>query len=218
MKIRTPEQLFDLMSQELSWRRKELHSLRSQASISSLSPDTKNALLRSTVALTYAHWEGYIKACATAYIEYVAMQRLLHNELSPNFLALSIRPILMKAFHSKKAVDHQNVVNFFMTQLPKQSSIHFEGTIETQSNLSSVVFRNIIETLGFDYSLYETKEKLLDERLLKSRNKIAHGKEVLLTEVEVFELLDECLAMMENFRTQIDNAVALNLFKAVKAT
>ena len=106
----------------------------------------------------------------------------------------------MKAFQSRKATDHQNVVNFFITQLSKQSSIQFEGSIETQANLSSVVFRNIIETLGFDYSLYETKEKLLDERLLKNRNEIAHGKEVLLKEDEVFELLDECLRIDGNFQ------------------
>ncbi|MFN8387891.1 MAG: MAE_28990/MAE_18760 family HEPN-like nuclease [Anaerolineales bacterium] len=212
MKIRTAEHLYDFTSSELAWRKKELFELRSLVIARTLTPSKKNVLIRSTIALIYAHWEGFIKSCATAYIQFVAMQKLRHEQLSPNFIALAIRPILLSAFQSKKVKDHQKVVDFFLHELPTQSSITYQEIIDTQSNLSTLVFRNIVETLGFDYSSYETKEKLLDERLLRNRNRIAHGEYVEVSESEVLELQDECIGLMEIFRTQIDNAVTLRVY------
>lgn len=214
MKIRTIEQLYDFTSNELAWRKKELFELRSLIVAHALTPSKKNVIIRSMIALTYAHWEGFIKSCASAYLQFVAMQKLSHDKLSPNFIALAIRPILMSAFQSKKASDHQKVVNFFLHDFPTQSSLAYTNVIDTQSNLSTVVLRNIIDILGFDYSFYETKEKLLDERLLRNRNRIAHGDFIELQESEVLELLDECIGLMEIFRNQIDNAVILQAYKS----
>ena len=89
--------------------KKELFSLQAMIFSPGLSPSKKNALLRSAVAMIYAHWEGFINLCATSYVQYVAMQRLKHDELAPNFLALAIRPILMNAFQSKKCDDHVEI-------------------------------------------------------------------------------------------------------------
>jgi hypothetical protein len=216
VKIRTAEQLYDFTSEELAWRKKELFSLHSMVFTPGLSTNKKNALLRSAITLTYAHWEGFIKCCATSYIQYVAMQRLKHNELSPNFLALAIRPILMGAFQSKKADDHIRVVHFFLNDLSLQSSVPFKNVIETQSNLSTAILRNIITSLGFDYSVYETKEKLLDEKLLRTRNQVAHGEYIEITDNDVHDIQGECIALMEIFKNQIDNAVSLQAYKIQK--
>jgi hypothetical protein len=213
MKIRTAEQLYDFTTQELAWRKKELFSLHALLFTSGISPNKKNALLRSSVALIYAHWEGFIKSCSTAYVEYVAMQRLKHNELAMNFLALAIRPLLMNAFQSRKADDHIKVVSFFMSELAAQSSMQYKDVINTQSNLNTAVLRNIISSLGLDYSLYATKEKLLDERLLRTRNQIAHGEYVELTDKEVQDIQAECITLMETFKNQIDNAVTLRTYR-----
>ncbi len=213
MKIRTTEQLYDFTTRELAWRKKELFSLHAMIFTPGISPNKKNALMRSSIALIYAHWEGYIKSCSTAYIEYVAMQRLKHNELAINFLALAVRPLLMGAFQSKKADDHIKVVNFFTNELTTQSSMQYKELIDTQSNLNTSVLRNIISSLGLDYSLYATKEKLLDERLLRTRNQIAHGEYIELTDKEVQDIQDECIALMEIFKNQVDNAVATKSYR-----
>lgn len=213
MKIRTVEQLFDFTTNELAWRKKELFSLEMMSFSPNLSLSKKNVLLRSTITLTYAHWEGFIKNCASAYIQFVALQRLNNNELSPNFLALSIKPLLMNGFQSKKADDHIKIVKFFLNDLPISSSIPFKDVIDTQSNLSSMVLRNIINTIGLDYSIYETKEKLLDEKLLKTRNQIAHGEYVILSDQEVRDIGDEFITLMNDFKNQIDNAAILKAYK-----
>jgi hypothetical protein len=63
-----------------------------------------------------------------------------------------------------------------------------------------------VERLGLDYSSYETREKLIDEKLLKSRNTIAHGS-YLATDLDGYiDLQDEVLGMMELFRNQIENS------------
>jgi hypothetical protein len=216
VKIRTAEQLFDFTSKELAWRKKELQSLRAIAlDRQSKSPTNKGALLRSMVTMTYAHWEGFIKACAIGYLEYVAMQRLRHNELAPNFLALSIRPILNMAMQSKKHEDHIKLVQFFLEQMDHQSSVPFKDVVNTEANLSSVVLRNIVATLGFDYAEYETKEKLIDEKLLKLRNHIAHGEYLSVDETEVVELQEQCITLMELFRNQVFNAATMQQFRCI---
>lgn len=211
MKIRTVEQLYDFMSDELAWRRKELAALRQLIGIQSFSLNKKNVLLRSTVTLIYAHWEGFIKACANAYLQFVAMQRLKHDELAVNFIALSMRPMLMGAFQSKKSKDHIEVVRFFLDDMPSRSSIPYKNVVSTQ-NLSSTVLQNIVEMLGLDYSAYKAKEKLI-EQLRNSRNSIAHGEDTILGHDDVLELHRQVLDMMSLFLNQIDNSASLKLYR-----
>ncbi|RYZ75211.1 MAG: hypothetical protein EOP04_33620 [Proteobacteria bacterium] len=67
--------------------------------------------------------------------------------------------------------------------------------------------------LGLDYSLYVTKEKLVDERLLLSRNNIAHGSYLSLDAEDYLEMHGQIIGMMEAFRNQIDNHATLGRFK-----
>jgi MAE_28990/MAE_18760-like HEPN len=66
--------------------------------------------------------------------------------------------------------------------------------------------------LGLDYSFYEIKEVIIDEKLLKRRNAIAHGEYLSLDREEYQQLHDEMLGMMENFRTQIENNAIQKLY------
>jgi hypothetical protein len=66
--------------------------------------------------------------------------------------------------------------------------------------------------LGLDYSFYESKQVIIDEQLLKRRNAIAHGEYLSLDRDEYQQLRDEILAMMENFRTQVENHAIQKLY------
>jgi hypothetical protein len=173
----------------------------------------KPALLRSAITLLYAHWEGFIKAAALTYIEYVAAQGLRFEELASCFLALAARSILNTGTGAKRIRVHLEITKFFRSGLSEKSSVPYRDGIRTQGNLSSDVLKEIVDTLGLDFSPYETKLHLIDDTLLRSRNTIAHGEYLQITEERYEELSREIMGMMENFRTQVQNAALLCAFK-----
>lgn len=213
MNIRTEEHLQDALARDLIWRKKEISVLRSL--LARATPDRLPTLLRASVALVYAHWEGFIKTASLSYLEFLHFRRLKFSELAPNFVALSARSILRRGSAANTFAAHLEVTRFFLSRLSEQSRIPYRDGVTTGSNLSSVVMRDIVATLGFDFSPYESKSNLIDERLLRERNTIAHGEYLIVDQAAVDELVDEVLAMLEIFRTQIENAVALSSYRAM---
>jgi hypothetical protein len=207
MTIRRLEELSDQLSSELAWRKKELSVIKSLIDTGSFSNSKKTALLRSGVTILYAHWEGFIKQAASNYLEFVSMQRLSYDKLSANFVALAMKSKLNQAKDTNKATIYNEVVEFFMTKLSERSSIQYKNVIQT-SNLSSSVLREIVCMLGLDYSFYESKNILIDEKLLKMRNEIAHGNYISIDQKEYDELYFKVIEMMDTFRNQIDNCAA----------
>ena len=205
MKIRTPEQLTDRLAKDLVWRKKELSEVKSLINLRNVSPPRHYALIRSGVCILYAHWEGFVKLAANSYLEYVAIQKLHYDQLASNFLALAMKEKLKEAKETNKPSLYIPICDFFLFQLNKKSSLP-KDIISTGSNLSSDVFKEIISILGLDFSPYSTKSKLIDEKLLKTRNEIAHGDYSLIDRDEYIELSKQVLAMLEIFRNQIENA------------
>lgn len=95
MAVRTPSDLTDVLSKELAWRKRELTSVFDE--IQKARRHMQPVLLRSAVCLLYAHWEGFVRTAATAYVELVARRRLRIGELKYGFVALSLRAELVKA-------------------------------------------------------------------------------------------------------------------------
>jgi hypothetical protein len=209
MSIRSLEKLSDSLAADLAWRKKELSDLKALIEIRSFSPSKHRALLRSGVTILYAHWEGFVKKAASSYLEFVSVQRLPYKELSSNFIALAMKVRLNEAMETNKATIFTGVAEFFLTELDQRSFIPYKDMIKTGSNLSSANFKEIICVLGLDYSAYETKQVLIDEKLLARRNGIAHGEYLLLDLSDYLELHSQVIGMMELLRNQIDNCAAL---------
>ncbi|BAZ08097.1 MAE_28990/MAE_18760 family HEPN-like nuclease [Calothrix sp. NIES-3974] len=211
-KIRTLEDLNQRLTDDFVWRKKEISDLKALIETRSFTTSKHNALLRSGVALLYAHWEGYIRTAATSYLEFVARQKLTYGELAINFVAIAMKAKLNEANDTNKATVFTAVTNLILTQVHQTSSIPYEDIISTASNLSSAILREITCLLGLDYSFYQTKEVIINEQLLKRRNAIAHGEYLSLDRDEYQQLHDEILAMMENFRTQVENSACQKLY------
>jgi hypothetical protein len=205
-KIRNVEQLYDTLSRELSWRIKELDQVQSLVRLSAGTRLKQDAAIRAGITLMYAHWEGFIKQAATAYLNFVNEQKLDYNQLAVNFVALSMKSRLHLGAQSSKATIFNGVAEFFLTGLHTQATIPWHSVINTKSNLSSSVFKEIVVTLGLDYTHFETKENLIDESLLWRRNNIAHGEFLEVGADLFFDLFDEITNMMKLFRNLIDNA------------
>jgi len=98
--------------------------------------------------------------------------------------------------------------------LDKKAKIFYEGVIKTQSNLSSSVFEEIASSIGIDPTRYKLKYKLIDESLLKRRNQIAHGEYLNIDTQGYQNLSDEVVALISAYKTDIENAIALESYKS----
>lgn len=212
MKIRTVAQLSDKLSEDLAWRKKELSEVEKLVKLKDVSPEKHNLFIRGGICILYSHWEGFIKLAANAYVDYVRLQKLNYQELSNNFLALAMKDKLKEVNETNKSSLYIPVCDFFLLELNNRSSLPKEA-ISTASNLSSEVFKEITSILGIDFSVYSTKSKLIDEKLLKQRNEIAHGNYLLIDRDGYIELHEIVTEMIETFRNQIENAAINKDFK-----
>jgi len=213
MMIRTLEQLSDSLAKDLAWRKKELANLKSLIETSSMSSSQERVLLRSGITILYAHWEGFIKTAASNYLEYVAMQRLRYDELSSNFVALALKNQLSQVNETNKATIFTETIDFIRTQLIKRSSVPYKDVVQTRSNLSSSVLKEITCVLGLDYSFYETKQILIDSNLLAKRNYVAHGEYIELDKEDYLQLHSQVINMMDTFRNQVDNCATIESYR-----
>jgi MAE_28990/MAE_18760-like HEPN len=218
-KIRTPNDLSDRLSEDLAWRKIELSAIKGLIERREFELQKNKVLTRSGIAILYAHWEGYIKCAATAYLEFVSMQRnLRYCDLTDNFIAIAMKSRLDEAASTKQATIHNEVIKFLVESMEERIKIPKEGVITTGSNLSSDVLRQILALLGIDYQQYEMKQVLIDEKLLAKRNCIAHG-EFLDVDVDSYrELHKEVIDMMDLFRDQIANHSVQKLYLRAKTS
>lgn len=210
--MRTKADLQQRIDDDFIWRRRELFNIRAAIQDSQDSAPKQAALLRAGVALLYAHWEGFIKRCGVCYLEFVSNQGKRAAELTPNFIAVKFKTRLSEAAKSKKASATHELVDFFCTRLEHRLKIPHKGVIDTQSNLSSAVLREIVWALGLDMGPYETKKHLIDSRLVDRRNHIAHGDTLDISVPDFVTLHEEVMLLMEEFRTQVQNAAATDHF------
>ena len=216
MSIRTAEQLSDKLSEDLAWRKKELSEIKSLVEAKNVSDQRHKVLLRSGVCILYSHWEGFVKLAANSYLEYVRSKKLTYKELSSNFLALAMKEKLKEAKETNKPSLYIPVCDFFLSEL-NQRCILPKDAISTASNLSSEILKEITDILGIDFSLYSTKSVLIDTKLLKTRNEIAHGNYSVFEKGEYIELHLEVIEMLDIFRNQIENAAIHKKFLQISS-
>lgn len=212
MKLRTQEDFVDAVSKEISWRKRELTEIKSLVEMSEDEPLRQAAMIRCAVALLYAHFEGFIKKVSEAYLNYVGMQRLRNEELSSCMLAVVMRGQIKAAEASNKINAHVQLVEYFRTKALVRARIPYKNIIQTESNLSSVVFAEILAVLDISPVTYAGKYKLIDSKLLEKRNHIAHGNNLDIDFEEYTELHEQVTELLTLFRNDIENAVVMRFF------
>jgi hypothetical protein len=210
MKIRSKEALIDLLDEDFAWRRKELSYLSSN--IDPRSSSYKTAM-RSAIVMLYSHWEGYIKQACEYYLMYIKGLKLSYNELSYCFVAVSLKDRITSFESSNKSTIHTQVVSFLLSELNQRAIIPENNVIKTGSNLNSSILKEILTSIGIDFSDYELKSNLIDAVLLKNRNSIAHGQYIELDDVQFYDLHAEIINIMGDIKTKLVNAVITEAYK-----
>ncbi|HMH32779.1 MAG TPA: MAE_28990/MAE_18760 family HEPN-like nuclease [Puia sp.] len=209
MKIRTDHELFDKIDTELSWRRLDILRLR-KVILETRSRDelSYKTLLRSAIPLIYAHWEGFIKESSLALFNFISMRKLRYRSLNKGFFSLYLQTQFLSDQGSNDFEKGAAIVEFFQNNLEDRSNIKsIPEPIKTRSNLNSLVLKEIFFVLDLDYEMFRGFEVFIDNRLLESRNKIAHGEYREVDWAFYDEIHTNIIQLLSNFRDQIQNMV-----------
>jgi hypothetical protein len=204
--VRTANQLIERLDDELAWRLQELVSIR--RAIRNSSGVTETSLLRAAVPILYAHWEGFVKAAAIGYANFISTQGIPFGKLQRSFKGLralthvkQLHEIKRRIFVAAEIINTLENIDKEACKLPLASHISYIG------NLDYDIFEQIVEFLSIGGANYTTRKQLIDETLLKMRNEIAHGEYLLIDFHEFEALSDNILEIMRQFKTDIQNAV-----------
>lgn len=205
--IRSISQLDARLTEGLKWRSHEMQQWKQV--VDRCREHERPGLLRDGTALIYAHWEGYVKESAQAYLEYVSKKGLRIGQLRSEIAAISLRTVLGRGEQSKNSAAHTEVVEKLRNadSLPAELSYN-SATIRTRSNLSFEVFADIMHSIGCDASRHEIYRMTIDNRLLKRRNDIAHGQEEYVSLADWIDIRDRVLVILRDVRAQISNSAA----------
>lgn len=213
MKVRTTLELSTRLQTDLGWRRKEIQFYRNWAARAG----NQQAVLRGGIAVLYAHWEGFVKSGAQAFLAFVSARGISYLTLKPCFLAIAAKSRMNAAAASFKARQANELVHFLETQwAAPSSSLPTEGVIATRANLNVEIFQNIIEMLGLEYLPdYTLREKTIIERLLQLRNSIAHGEHQSIDPQDYEQLHEHVDFLLVTFANQLDNAASMKSYVRV---
>jgi hypothetical protein len=213
MKIRTIDELDDRIREDYTWRRHEIQFFDQQ--LASAESIASRSLLRASVALLYAHWEGFIKTACHYYLCYVSSLRLPTEKLSPELAAFSLRSAIKKGVDTGSAALHIDMVVEFRDSASERAKIPTSReVIQTKSNLSFPVLENILRSIGIDPAPYSYATDLINSQLVDSRNKIAHGQHDYIERPEWTDLRTDILSIMESISNEIVNNAALKRYLA----
>lgn len=162
--------------------------------------------MRGSVALLYAHWEGFIKNACHYYLCYLSTQNISLSQLIPEIAALALRGRISEAIFAKKIAMRAELVKDIRDRAEERVRIpNSRDAVITESNLSYAVLVEILTGVGCDAYRYAKYSDLIDEQLVNSRNKIAHGEYANIAQTDWQELSSQILWMMDDIATQLVN-------------
>lgn len=207
----TESDLSYIFDADLIWRRKELSDLK--AAVKAADIPSKSVLLRAIITMSYAHWEGYIRTCATRYFEHLTLRKMKFAELERQIYVDSILSKLDALGHSSLQ-DRCRMVNDILDGTAGRFSYLKPTLIDTKSNLNTDVIKDICIICGVDSSHFETRRAFIDLLVLKRRNAIAHGQQEYIQEDEIDALVADILGLMIFFRNLLENKVYTKAYAA----
>ena len=209
MKIRTENELIDFLSEAKKRRKRELIALAKEFSGGSTMPFRR----RAAIVFAYAHWEGFVKDAASAYVEFVSQKSRKLSDLAVSFQALVCRQEFMAAKEAKHRISHHILLVQRLTDRINESCrISADRAIDTESNLTAPVFKNICTSIGVDYtSKWATHGPFIND-LFTNRCAIAHGELLDPDDNYAVEVLDFAVQAIDRFSSDIEDAAVQKLF------
>lgn len=209
----TEKDLSDIFDLDLIWRRKELSDMK--AAIHAVDEVSKHALLRALVAMSYAHWEGYVRTCAKRYFEHLTLRKRPFSDFERQIYVNSMLCRLDALCQSRTGIkDRCDLINEILDSSCRRFKYINQDLIDTRSNLNTDVVKDICRICGVDSAHFEDKRTFIDLLLLKRRNAIAHGQQENIRVDEINDFVDNVIAIMDAFRSLLENKVYTKAYAA----
>lgn len=209
-KLRTLSEFQDALDKSFAWRLREVSYIRTTALGSESFAQV--ALLRAGLPLLYAHWEGFVKQASEIYIGYVSEQRIPYQQLASCFVVFGAKKHLLHLTQSKSATANIEAVEFLRTSESLASVLALSTSVNTESNLSSIVFENIATSIGVTLAPYSAYANLIDKTLVDRRNKIAHGEFLELDVAAFLSLAEDVTKLLRMYKNDIENLASTKAF------
>lgn len=194
------------LTEDFNWRLKEITDLRKLATTAGAGYEI--ALRKAGLALLYAHWEGYIKFVGEAYIKYVAVRKLKLGLLADEFLAIGVGGVLRKYAATGGDMDGRlGLIADWRALEGGQFKKYRDLDIATGGNLNFNRFSEICRILKIDPNKVIGDETYLDKQIVGTRNKIAHGESITVSEAEFLKSSDFVIEAMRGFRSETEYCV-----------
>lgn len=198
------------LQEDITWRIRELSEL--VRACDEAKGTRKDALLRASVPVIYAHWEGYFVFATNSYLNFLTEKRLKIGTLRDEFWAISVR----KKYKPQQILGDIQFTRFLLDIRSDADRVFKKGNFEKingASNLNSDVIRFCCICIGLNAEAYSRYFDFIDRELIDKRNYIAHGSSIRLAENAVAEYRDKVLELMRITQTEIENTVALELYR-----
>lgn len=209
----TAEDLTAIFDAEMTWRRKELSDLK--AAIRSADGFSRPPLIKAVIAMSYAHWEGYVRTCATRYFEHLTLRKRPFMELERQIYVNSMLSRVEALHHGRVSLKERcKLVNDILDGGSGRFAYLNPDLIDTHSNLNTGVVCDICTICGVDSKHFEDNSSFLDLILLRRRNAIAHGEQDCVDAFDVNVFVANVLSLMAAFRNLLENKIYLKAYVA----
>jgi len=205
--MRMSASLIETIAENLDQRRLEFTKLR-RVLLNYIGTPIEPAVVRMSIPMIYALWEGYIKEVCQLYLEYIEKNVPCIVDLQPAILGYmwtsELRPLTGGLNFARKTAVASLALGSASTPVAFRDT---EKEIDTKSNLRYPVLEDIANHLCLDISALTTWKFHLNA-LVNLRNNIAHGaRPTSLCYADFDKYSRNTIALMEAFEGVICDAV-----------
>lgn len=210
MKIKTIENLEDALDKHLAWRKQEMLNLKT---LIDRGDDARIMLIRAGMALLCAHFEGFIKDASYDYLSFVANQNICYKDLQEVFSIWKIHSLIEECAKSSKYSVQARVLEKYNALSSEPFSINKKSMINTHSNPSTEVLKELLLTLGVETDIFRTKANYIDSSLLANRHSIVHGERTNLAYDDFSVTFDIIMRILDDYKDFLIDAAAEEAYK-----
>ncbi|MFD5935126.1 MAE_28990/MAE_18760 family HEPN-like nuclease [Streptomyces sp. NPDC060333] len=204
-----PSRFIEGIDRQLARRKVELSNLLLMAAEEDPDPSRLSCVTRAAIVLTYAHWEGFVKQGSISYVKFINAANVKVADLKFPFQAAYVSSAFKRAANSSKARYLGELLQEIDARRLEVFAISPDKCIETESNLSSAVFKEIVQSIGLNIlPLYETRSVFIDQRLVLARNQVAHGELVSFDAVGVKDRIEGARLLIDTYADQLKKAAS----------